>query len=360
MYHSFYDRKTKRVRDLSCGDKRVYLEFEQRRVDCTVCGGVKTERLDFLANNPLYTKRFGTYIGQRCRCSTIKDVAREFKLDWHTVKELEKQYMASLLAKTGTPAPQIIGVDEVSIRKGHTYRIVVSDLIRRRPIWFGGTDRSEKSMDAFYEWLGPNKSRKIRLAVMDMWKPFAASLRKEGHAPRAAILYDKFHVIQHLGDALDEVRRSEYRRLSGSDRSYIKGQRYILLSNRENLTQEGRDTLKKLLAANKRLNTAYMLKESFDQLWTYKSEAWMRKFFENWKASLKWQRLEPFVKFAAMVERNWNGLAEYCRQEEKPALGFVEGLNTKIRVIQRRAYGLRDEEYLRLKILTSMLPDQKS
>jgi len=315
--------------------------------------------LDFLASNPFYTKRFGHYIGERCRSSTIKDVAREFKLDWHTVKDLEKEYMASLLAKAGTPAPAMIGVDEISIRKGHTYRIVVSDLGRRRPIWFGGMDRSVESMDSFYDWLGPKKCRKIRLAVMDMWKPFATSIRKEGHAPDAAILYDKFHVMRHLGDALDEVRRSEYRRLAGKDRSFIKGQRYTLLSNRENLTKEGRESLKKLLAANKRLQTAYLLKESFDRLWTYKSEAWMRKFFDNWKEALKWQRLEPFVKFAAMVERNWDGLAAYCRLEDKPALGFVEGLNTKIRVIQRRAYGLRDEEYLRLKILTSMIPGLK-
>ncbi|MDP3180025.1 MAG: transposase, partial [Spirochaetaceae bacterium] len=128
------------------------------------------------------------------------------------------------------------------------------------------------------------------------------------------------------GDALDEVRRAEYRRLSGKDRSFIKGQRYTLLSNRENLTTEGRESLKKLLYANKRLQTAYLLKESFDRLWTYKSEAWMRKFFENWKDSLKWQRLDPYVKFAAMVERNWDGLAAYCRLEDKPSLGFVEGL----------------------------------
>ena len=145
--------------------------------------------------------------------------------------------------------------------------------------------------------------------------------------------------------------------MSGKDRAFIKGQRYTLLSNRENLTQEGRASLKKLLAANKRLQTAYLLKESFDRLWTYRSETWMRKFFDNWKDSLKWQRLELFVKFAAMVERNWDGLAEYSRLESKPPLGFVEGLNTKIRIIQRRSYGLRDEEYLRLKILTSMLPD---
>jgi len=318
---------------------------------------VKREKLSFLADNPFYTKRFAQYVGMRCRSSSIKDIAKELMLDWHTVKELEKEYMAELLRTIGTPAPVMIGVDEISIRKGHTYRIVVSDLARKRPIWFGGKDRSTESMDAFYDWLGPQKSRKIRLAVMDMWKPFSTSLKKEGHAPQAAILFDKFHVMRHLGESLDKVRRSEYHRLSGKDRAFIKGQRYTLLSNAENLTHEGRESLKKLLAANKRLNTAYLLKESFDQLWSYRSEAWMRKFFENWKTSLKWQRLESFVKFAEMVERNWDGLAEYCRRDEKPSLGFVEGLNTKIRVIQRRAYGLRDEEYLRLKILTSMLPD---
>lgn len=351
----FYDRKIRRARDLSCGDTRVYLEIEVRRVQCQTCGKVKQEKVGFLASNPFYTKRFAQYVGKRCRSSTIKDIARELLLDWHTVKDLEMEYMTDLLLKTGTPAPTMIGIDEISIRKGHTYRIIVSDLGRRRPIWFGGKDRSTESMDAFYEWLGPKKCRKIRLAVMDMWKPFSTSLKKEGHAPNAVILFDKFHVIKHLGEALDEVRRSEYQRLSGKDRSFIKGQRYTLLSNAENLTKKGRAGLRKLLAANKRLNTAYLLKESFDRLWTYRSEAWMRKFFDNWMASLKWQRLEPFAKFAAMVERNWEGLVQYCRIEAKPPLGFVEGLNTKIRVIQRRAYGLRDEKYLRLKILTSKI-----
>lgn len=114
--------------------------------------------------------------------------------------------------------------------------------------------------------------------------------------------------------------------------------------------------MKLLLAANKRLNTAYILKEQFGQLWSYKSEAWAKKFFDNWKASLKWQRLKPYERFAKMVERHWDGIAAFCKPENKVSLGFVEGLNNKIRVIQRRAYGLRDEEYLRLKILTCMLP----
>ena len=354
MQSDWYDRKTRRVRDLSCGDARVLLELEIRRIDCRGCGKVKRERLEFLADNPFYTKRFAYYVSRRCRSATIKDLAEELNLDWDTVKTLEKQYMRAQLAKAGTPGPKVIGIDEIPIRKGHTYRIVVSDLLRGRPIWFGGADRSEASMAQFYDRLGEKKSRSLRLAVMDMWKPFRNVTT--ARAPQVAILFDKFHIMRHLGEALDQVRKTEYARLSDQDRRYIKGQKYTLLSNRENLTLEGRQSLKTLLAANKRLNTAYLLKESFGQLWEYEREGWARRFFDNWRASLKWQRLKPYEKFAEMIDRHWDGIAAYCQPENKVSLGFVEGLNNKIRVIQRRAYGLRDEEYLRLKVLTCMLP----
>ena len=333
---------------------RVYLDVEVRRVFCRRCQKVKQEKLDWLADSPFYTKRFAFYIGRRCRDSSIRDVAKEFHLDWKTVKALEKQYMQEQLRRAGTPGPKVIGIDEISIRKGHTYRIVISDLERKRPIWFGGEDRSEKSMDRFYEALGEKKSQRIELAVMDMWKAFHNSTSK--HAPQTAILFDKFHVIRHLNEALDKVRKSEYARLSGKDRRFIKGQKYTLLSRRENLDTEGRFALRTLLKANKRLSTAYLLKESFCQLWGYHNETWARKFFENWRASLKWQRLRPYEHFAEMIESHWNGIAAFIQLEEKVSLGFVEGLNNKIRVIQRRAYGLRDEEYLRLKVLTCMLP----
>ena len=332
----------------------MLLELEIRRLQCKSCDSVKRERLDFLADNPFYTKRFAYYVGQRCRSATIKDIAQELKLDWDTVKTLDKQYMAAQLTKAGTPGPKAIGIDEISIRKGHTYRIVVSDLIRKRPIWFGGEDRSQASMGQFNNWLGSRKAAAIDLAVMEMWKPFRNATA--ACAPQAAILFDKFHIMRHLGDALDKVRKAEYRRLAGKDRRFIKGQKYTLLSNRENLTAKGRRSLKTLLAANKRLNTAYLLKESFGQLWDYQREGWARRFFDNWRASLKWQRLPPYEKFAAMIDRHWDGIAAYCRPENKVPLGFVEGLNNKIRVIQRRAHGLRDEKYLRLKVLTCMLP----
>ena len=146
--------------------------------------------------------------------------------------------------------------------------------------------------------------------------------------------------------------------MSDTDRRFIKGQKYTLLSNRENLNKSGRKNLQLLLSANKRINTAYVLKESFGQLWDYESEAWARKFFENWRTSLKWQRLKPYEAFATMIDKHWHGIASYCDPKNKAVpLGFVEGFNNKIRVLQRRAYGLRDEEYLRLKVLSCMLPE---
>ena len=342
------------MRDLGCGGYRVVLEFDARRVDCPRCGGVKLERLGFVADNPRYTERFAMDVGRRCSRASVRDVARELGLDWHTVKNLEKQYMRAQLAAAGPPAPQVIGIDEISVRKGHDYRIVVSDLIARRAIWFGGEDRSEASMARFYDELGPQKCRQIRLAVMDMWKPFRNATQAK--APQAAILFDKFHIMRHLGEALDKVRKAEYARVSGKDRRFIKGQKYNLLSRQENLKLEGRRSLALLLAANKRLNTASLLKEELGQLWGYSREAWARRFFINWRAKLKWQRLEPYQRFADMIERHWDGIAAYCKPENKVSLGLVEGLNNKIRVFQRRAYGLRDEEYLRLKVLTCMLP----
>jgi transposase len=317
---------------------------------------VKRERLDWLADNPRYTQRFALAVGRHCRTATVKDVAEERGLTWRTVKDLDKQYMAEQLRLAGEPTPKVIGIDEISVGAGHTYRIVVSDLERKRPIWFGGQDRSEASMDEFFRWLGPEKSRQIRLAVMDMWQPFRNATLKAGHAPQARIVYDKFHVVRHLGVAIDEVRKREYARLSGAGRRFIKGQKYTLLSRWENLTQKGRDALDLLFNANRRLYRAYLLKERFGQLWDFQTPAAARTFFSEWQESLRWQRLQPYRKFAALVEDHWDGIVSYCEPGNKVSLGFIEGLNNKIRSLQKRAYGFHDEDYFRLKILTCMLP----
>ena len=312
------------------------------------------EHLDWLAKNPRYSQRFALHVGKLCRDLPNKAVAEMERLHHSTVKDLDKLYMRQQVDLAGLPAPRAIGIDEISIRKGHNYRVIVSDLIRGRPIWVGGEGRKEVDIDLFFNVLGEKKSARIELAVMDMWKAFHHSVTK--NAPQARIIYDKFHIMNHRSKALDEVRRSEYKRLVGKDRSYIKGQRYTLLSRRVNLSLDGRRALIKWLKANRRLNTAYLLKEAFGQLWDYRTERGARAFFTRWQDSLKWQRLEPYRKFARMIESHWDGIASYCHPENKVSLGLVEGINNKIRVLQRRAYGYRDEEFLKLKIVAAFLP----
>jgi transposase len=344
------------VRDKDSGDARIYLDFDYRRVACPGCG-VRRERLIWLSDTRRFTRRFAQAVGRQCRELSVARVAEWHQLSWGQVRRLEMAYMEDLLTRHPPPKRvRAIGVDEVSIRKGHTYAITVADLDRQKPIWMSESPgRAEEDLDKFFVDLGPQRSAGIKLAVMDMWKPFRNSTR--AHAPDVRIVFDKFHVLRHLANALDEVRRREYRRVNEKDRKFIKGQRYTLLSNRANLDEDGRRSLKLLLNANKRLHKTYLLKESFGQLWDYNYAGCARTFFDRWKAQLKWQRLEPFEKFAAMMERHWDGIAAYCHPDNKVSLGFMEGLNNKIRAIQRRAYGIKDQRYLKLKVLTSFIQD---
>lgn len=291
-----------------------------------------------------------------CRQMPLSEVAKLNALSWDQVRRMEMAYMERLL-KAHPPAEHIrvIGIDEVSVKRGHTYQIVVADLDQKRPIWMGGDGRTEADMDRFFDHISEERSKEICLAVMDMWRPFRKSTMR--NAPKARIVFDKFHVLRHLSDALDQVRRHEYKRVNDKERKFIKGQRYNLLSHKANLDMEGRHALRLLLKANKRLNTAYVLKESFAQLWDYNNPTWALKFFKNWKAQLKWQRLKPFEQFAAIIDRHWDGIVSYCHPENKVSLGFMEGLNNKIRVIQRRAYGIKNTKYLQLKVLSSFVED---
>ena len=312
-----------------------------------------------LAKSARFTQRFEDRIGELCREMTIKRVAELNNLSWDQVWRMEKCYMRRVLDHhPSSKKLRAIGIDEISIRKGHSYAVVVADLDQRRPIWLGGQGRKEQDLQLFFDAMGTERCATIELAVMDMWKPFRKATLK--HAPEGQIVYDKFHIMRHLAAALDEVRRNEYKRVNDKERRFIKGQRYTLLSHKANLDIDGRRALRMLLKANKRLNKAYLLKESFGQLWDYNNPTWARKFFERWKSQLRWQRLKPFEKFAAMIERHWDGIVSYCHPDHKVSLGFMEGLNNKIRVIQRRAYGIKDQEYLMLKVITSFIKEPKT
>ena len=208
----FYDHRIRRVRDLDSGGTPIYLEFEHRRLFCRRCQAVKRENLAWLASSSRFTERFEQVVGRQCREMSVARVAEMNRLSWDQVRRIEKGYIKKLVARHPPSADlRAIGIDEVSIGKGHSYAIVVADLDQRRPIWIGTEGRKEENMDRFFEEIGEDASKKIRLAVMDMWKPFRKSTRN--HAPNAGIVFDKFHVLKHLSDAMDQVRRSEYKRV---------------------------------------------------------------------------------------------------------------------------------------------------
>lgn len=271
----FRDRRTHQVRDVDSGLRHIYLEFEYRRVLCPMCKAVKQERLIWLADSGRFTQRMEDKIGHQCREMSIKQVAANNNLTWDQTRRIEVDYMRRLLAANPLPEKiRAIGVDEVSIHKGQSYVVVVADLDLKRPIWMGEEGRKEKNFKPFFKTLGKKRCRGIELAVMDMWKPFRNVTREK--APNARIVFDKFHILSHLSKALDEVRRSEYKRVAGEERTYIKGQRYTLLSHKTSLDVDGRRALRMLLKANKRLNKAYLLKEQFEQLWDYNTPGWSR------------------------------------------------------------------------------------
>lgn len=342
-----------RARDRSAGGFRSYVQCERGRVTCPRCRGVYGERLDWLATNPRVTPRFAMHVGARCREMTTTAVADAARIHDRTVKHLDTLDMRQQVARVGLPAPRAIGVEEIAIRKGHASRIVVSDLDRGRPIWVGGTGRTEADVALLFATLGAHKTARIPLAAMDRWRPCRTSLAR--HAPQARVLFDQFHLRRHLGDALDEGRRRESHRLTGKARACIKGQRDALLSRRENLSHDGRANLRQRLTANKRRHTAYLLKESLGPLWSYHTPGGARAFFERWTQRLTWPRLKPYEQFAAMIERHGDGIVSYCHPKNKVSLGLVEGRNNTIRVLQRRAYGYRDAEYLTLKIVATFL-----
>jgi transposase len=198
-------------------------------VNCPRCGGVYVERLDWLAKNPCFTQRYAMHVGALCREMTNKAVAELEHLHDSTVKDLDKIYMQKRRARRHARAA---GHRRRRDRDPQGAQLPRGGERPRpgRPIWVGGQGRTEADLDRFFAALGAKKTARIELAAMDMWKPFRNSLKK--NAPQARIVFNKFHIMRHLADALDEVRRSEYRRLAGKDRAFIKGQRYTLLSSR--------------------------------------------------------------------------------------------------------------------------------
>jgi transposase len=340
--HSWTER---RLRDLSWGTWTVWLQVEVHRVRCRRCG-VRTERLPFVDGKAHYTARLEAAVAQDCEAAPVSRVAAQRGLPPETVRRMDKRVLRRWAAARPRTPLHYLGVDEIFLGKTVKFLTVVSDLETGEPLWVG-LDRKQETLDRFFaEALPPARRRVIRAVCVDMWEPFRLSL--EQHLPHARIVYDKFHVLRHASEAVDETRRAEFFRQGGEARGLIRGKRWLLLRRWAHLDGEERETLRGLFALNRRLAKAYLLKEQLAHLWSYTYEGAALRFLTNWLLALRWQRLPAFQTLGALLMRHLTGILNYCH--EKVPFGKVEAINGNIRAMLRRGRGYRDHEYLLLKV----------
>jgi len=344
--HEHYERV---VRDLPLFDARTYLRLQTCRVWCDRCGGPKRLRIDWLDEQQRVTERLANSIFQLCAHVAISHIAEFFGLHWHTVKRLDKRRLRMHYARPDLSDVRIIGVDEFALHKGHRYATVVIDPTRRRVLWVGrGHDR--KSFRQFFNELGPKGCARVEAVVMDQSTTFELEVRH--HCPQAQIVFDLFHIVAKYGrEVIDRVRVDEANRLR-SDRKarhVVKASRWLLLRNRSSLkTPEQHIRLEELLAANQSLMTVYVLREDLKQLWQYRHRGYARRAWDGWFQRAIDSGIPALQAFARNLQPYLHGILAHTRWPLHTSL--IEGINNRIKVIKRMAYGYRDDEYFFLKI----------
>ena len=339
-----YDCDERAVRDLPWSTFKTTVHIEVFRVKCPDCG-VKVERVPLLPSKAPFSQRFEDAVGRACEGAAARQVARQFGLAESTVRAIDLRYLERWVARRRKPALRQMGVDEIYLGKKQKFLTVVCNLETAEPLWFG-RERKKETLDSFFEKeLSQTQRRKLEAACVDMWEPFRLSIQQ--WAPECRIIYDKFHIMQHANDAIDEVRRAEFFRKGGKTRGLVKGKSWLLRSRWVNLTAGKQRELNELFALNRKLFKAYLLKESLDRLWNYTYERAMLNYLQRWIDQLRWQRLKPFEKLAAMLLDHLDGILNYCRT--KVRMGVVEAVNGNIKSLLRRGRGYKNLRYLLLK-----------
>jgi transposase len=301
LIHEVCERE---VRDLPCFEYTTTVVVETYRVRCPRCG-IRAEKVAQLPSKAPYSKRF----------------------------------------ERRQPPLRQMGVDEIYRGKKGKFLTVVCNLETAEPLWFGRERKKETLDDFFRSQLVSRQRRRIEAACVDMWEPFRLSIQE--WAPQCQIIYDKFHIMQHANEAIDEVRKAEYYRQGPKKRGLIKGKKWLLLSRWKNLTLQHRGELNRLFQLNRRVFKAYLLKESLERLWNYSYRGAMLNYLNKWMEQLKWQRLVAFEKLAATLLKHVDGIANYC--ETKVRFGVVEAVNGNIRMLINRGRGYQNLRYMLLK-----------
>ena len=277
---------------------------------------------------------------------TLKDVAKECMINWRTAKRIDKKKLKEQFKTLKGISPTKIGVDEIAHEKGHKYLTIVRNL-DKGVIWVG-IGRKEETLDEFFRGLGEKKSKKIVVAVIDMWDPYIKSIKKN---TKADIVFDRFHISKQVNEAVDNIRKREFAKADKEEKINMKHKRFLLLYRNKNLDKEQKKNLNELMKQNKNLYKAYLLKEQVFGIFDRKQKNTALERLESWKKNVKKAKIKEFSKLLKTLERYQYGIENYFKHHVTN--GASEGYNNKINIIKRRAYGFKDLEYFKLKILQS-------
>jgi transposase len=335
-------------KSLPIGLKPVSILLAIQRIWCVACDVVRQVRIGFADQRRSYTRSFERYALELLRHMTIQDVAQHLGVSWDVIKDIEKRNLKKRFSRPKLRKLKRIAIDEISIGKGHHYLTIVLDLITGAVVFVG----DGKGADALVPfWTRLKRSRaKVKAVAIDMSPAYISAVME--NLKEATIVFDHFHVIKLFNEKLSDLRRTLYHQaLTQEEKHVIKGTRWLLLKNPENLdeTRNEHERLQEALALNQPLATAYYLKEDLRQLWSYPNKRAAKAFLKDWVARAKASGIKMLVKFANTLMAHASGILAYYNF--RISTGPLEGTNNKINVMKRQAYGFRDMEFFKLKIM---------
>jgi transposase len=340
-------RVERQFRSLPIGSRSTAIVLPIPRVACRACGIIRQVKIDFADPRRTYTKAFERYALELSRCMTILDVARHLGVSWDIVKDIQKRDLSRRYAKPKLKDLRQIAIDEIAVAKGHRYLTVVLDL-ESGAVVFVGDGKGTDALKPFWKRLRRCKV-KIGAVAMDMSPAYHDAVST--HLPEATIVYDHFHVIKLFNDKLSNLRRWLHNRAEDEQKRVLKGSRWLLLKAAENLDPE-RDEgsrLEEALKLNKPLATAYYLKEDLRQFWEQPGKSFATAFLDGWIRRAEASGVWMLQQMAKTLEAHRSGLLAYY--DYPISTGPLEGTNNKIKTMKRQAYGFRDHEFFKLKIL---------
>jgi transposase len=335
-------------RTLPIGGKPTFVKFAVPRVMCFRCECVRQVKVPFAQPRRHYTHAFERYALELGRHMTIQDVAEHLQVSWDTIKDIQARSLQRRFGKPKLHKLRQIAIDEIAVGKGHNYLTVVLNLLSGAVV-FVGDGKGVEALEPF--WRRVRRARvKIKAVATDMSKAYIRAVRD--NLKGVVHVFDHFHVIKLFNDRLSAFRRELYHQAqSDHQRKILKGTRWLLLKNPENLDAE-RDERRRLQAAlrlNAPLATAYYLKEDLRQIWTQPNKRTARRVLRDWLARARASEVRMLVQFADTLEDHQDGVLAYY--DYPISTGPLEGTNTKIQAMKRQAYGFRDHEFFKLKIL---------